>query len=442
GPQRCETATPCVTAPVDQNIVESLLRDRAKELGAHVEFGTQMCGFTQHGTGVDVRLRDRFDEERPMCVRYLVAADGAQSPIRRQIGTPMEVFGESFDMLSMLVEADLRPALAGRTVHMAHLNRPRPRSFLMALDGTRRRWAFGTTDDLETPEPDAWECVELVRDAVGDPELPVGLLPHITGTDMIVSKFAVGAAVAAHYRYGRVFLAGDSAHLMPPTAGFGAATGVADAHNLAWKLAAVVGGQAGDGLLDSYHDERHPVARFTLRQSLARTVSTPGVDSGHSWTDVDAIVDRDSVMMGYHYRSSAVVDVVADAHSVTTAAGLSGEPGTRAPHLWLTDTPTHLSTIDMYGSRFVLLAGEDGYAWMTAAHTLPVQVDAYRLGVDIGGPDAAARHGIGPRGAALVRPDGYVAWRSLGMVPLPTDRLFSVLNTVLSASSAHSPRMV
>ena len=434
---RAEATSPCSGTPIDQDRTETLVRHRARELGAHIRFGTRLCGFTQHQEGVDVRLRDLDGTETPLCTRYLVAADGAHSPIRRQFGIPMETFGEFHEMLTVLLEADLRPALAGRTVHMAHLTRPRPRSYLMALDSGQRRWAFGTSDSADADMPDEDECIELVRQAVGDPELSMKLLPQLPGTDTVATRFTVGAAVAARYRHGRVFLIGDAAHLLPPAGGFAGATGVADAHNLAWKLAAVIAGQAGDALLDSYQAERLPVARFTVQQSLARSRARYEPRPEPGWGP--QILDRDSVMMGYHYRSSAVVDYSVDRQTVGSASMLRGAPGTRAPHLWLTDAPNRLSTVDLYGSRFVLLTGEEGHAWLAAAHTLPVQVDAYRLGLDICGPGAAARHGLGSRGALLVRPDGFVAWRSRGMVPLPTDRLAGVLASVLSMPRAGSP---
>lgn len=434
-----ESVSPCTSTPIDQNKVEALLRDRARELGARITFGTTMCGFTQHRDGVDARFRDLDGREYPLQARYLVAADGDNSPIRRQLGIPMETFGESVNMLSVLVEADLRPALAGRTVHMAYLRKPRPRTYLMARDLTWRNWVFGTTDD-SNGEPDLDEYISLIREAVGDPGLPVTLRPQIPGTDEYILRFHLGAAVATHYRDNRVFLIGDAAHLMPPTGGFGGATGVLDAHNLAWKLAAVIAGHAGDGLLDSYNDERQPVGRFALRQAVARARTRyDALPKGIGPPDAtEPIVDHDVVLMGYRYSSTAVSEFTLDPMSPKAPGLLRGEPGTRAPHLGLSEAPNGKSTIDLYGSGFVLLTGAEGHGWLTASTMLPVPVNAYRLGVDIDRPDAITRHGIGPRGALLVRPDGVVAWRSKGSVSLPIERLFSVLSAVLSVSPAHS----
>src|SRR5262249_26339527 len=156
-----------------------------------------------------------------------------------------------------------------------------------------RRWVFGTTDDPGAGEPDEERCVELIRTAVGLP-LPIRLRPQMEGTGKTGMRFKVGAEGAASYPAGRGFLSGDAAHLMPPTGGFGGATGVQDAHNLAWTLAAVLRGHAGPALLDTYHEERHPVGEFTMAQAAARSNLRFGPGSGTA-----EIVDHATVTLGY-----------------------------------------------------------------------------------------------------------------------------------------------
>lgn len=397
-----EAASPCPGTPIDQDKVEAIVRDRARELGARIRFGTELLDFAERGGAVHARLGDGA-----VRARYLIAADGAQSRIRRGLGIPMEGPGDSFDMLTLMVDADLRPALAGRTVHMAYLERPGPKTYLMALDRSGRRWVFGTRDVPGDPD-----CAGLVRAAAGLPDAPVRLRPQIPGTSRTVLRFQVGSAVAAAFRAGRVFLAGDAAHLMPPTGGFGGATGVQDARDLAWKLALVVHGHAGEALLDTYQAERRPVAEFTMRQAVARSRSR--FDGGAA----DAIVDRSTVMMGYsHHPGTGPVP----------PSALDGAPGTRAPHVPL---PGNASTLDFYGRDFVLLAGPEGHAWAAAARALPLPITVRRLTADL-----AARHGIGPQGALLVRPDGFVAWRAPG----PTGDLRAVLRTLLFTAPAGRP---
>ncbi|MGN9838346.1 FAD-dependent oxidoreductase [Nonomuraea sp. H19] len=439
---RTAAFSPCTGTPIDQNRVESLLRIRARELGARIRFGTEFLGLSQHDGGVEARLRDLDGIEHRLLARYVVAADGARSPLRCGLGIPMEGPVDFFRLLTLMVDADLRPALDGRTVHMAFLERPRPRTYLMALDRSGQHWVFGTTDDPDGAEPDEDECVELVRAAAGLPTVQVVLRPQIPGTAKTVLRFEVGAAVAASYRKGQVFLIGDAAHLMPPTGGFGGVVGVEDAHNLAWKLAAVVHGHAGEGLLDTYEDERRPVATFALRQAVARYRSRFAPGPGEyglaqlSMAD-EKLVDRSTVMMGHRYRSTAVVGSVNDATAPVEVAGLCGDPGTRAPHLPLLGS-LERSTIDLYGGRFVLLAGPDGQDWVTAAGKMPLPVTTRRFGIDLAadGTPATVRHGIGAGGAVLVRPDGFVAWRSTGPAANPAAELLAAFTAILSAEPA------
>jgi putative polyketide hydroxylase len=277
---------------------------------------------------------------------------------------------------------------------------------------------------------------------VGLPSVAIRLRPQIPGTTQTMLRFRVGAAVASRYRDGNVFLAGDAAHLMPPTGGFGGATGVQDVHNLAWKLAATLHGRAGDGLLDTYEDERRPAAHFTVAQALARsrqrltaepqqvtaerqrptaerqqlTAERQRLTAEHGDTPV---VDRATVMFGYRYRSAAVIDPADRRGPVSadpvSAAALRAEPGTRAPHV--------ADLLDRYGSGFVLVTGPAGSAWAAAVHSLP------NVTTHIADP---GRHGIEADGAVLVRPDGIVAWRSPGGQPHPVRVLREVLDAVLA----------
>ena len=435
-----EQASPSAFAPIDQDKLEILLRARAEELGAEVRFSTELTSFVQDDAGVTAVLTDRrTGTERTVRADYLIAADGWASPVRHQLGIGADGPGPFFHVLTLMIEADLRPALRGRRVNIAYLERPRPGTILMAHDDVGRRWVFGTgyaPEQGESVEDYPEErCVALVRAAAGLPDVEVTIHPQIPGTDVKVLAFPIGAHIAHHYRAGRVFLAGDAAHIVPPTGGLGANTGVQDAHNLAWKLAAVLRGQAGPALLDTYHAERQPVGQFTMRQALARWQSRVGPAGG---LDGEQLVDYAAVALGYQYRSSAVLGVPEEAAALRPAA-LTGQPGTRAPHLATSLSGREISTLDLYGRHFVLLAGGDGAAWVSAAEgvarRLGVALNAYRFGVDLAGPaaaDGAAAHGIGSTGALLVRPDGFVAWRSATAVGDPVAEVECVLRTVLS----------
>ena len=191
----------------------------------------------------------------------------------------------------------------------------------------------------------------MIRAAAGLPDAEITLRPQIPGTNRKVLGFSIGAQVAHEYRAGRVFLVGDAAHVVPPTGGLGGNTGIQDTHNLAWKLAAVLRGDAGPSLLDTYHTERHPIGVFTMRQALARF----GARMGYNET-VEPLVDFTAVAYGYQYRSAAVVGAGDDVTPLMPSE-LTGQPGTHAPHITVVHGSREISTIDLYGKRFVLLAG-------------------------------------------------------------------------------------
>jgi putative polyketide hydroxylase len=428
-------ASPCGFAPIDQDKLEVLLRARAEELGVQVRFSTELTAFEQDDKGVTATITDRADgSSRTVRADYLIAADGASSPVRQRLGIGVDGPGPLFHTITALIEADLNPALRGRPVSIAYLERPSPGTILMAHDDAGLRWVFGTG---YRPDQDPLEgftdqrVAELVRAAAGLPDLEVRLHPQIPGTDLKVLGFSIGAQLAHSYRAGQVFLVGDAARIVPPTGGLGGSTGIQDAHNLAWKLAAVLDGQAGPGLLDSYHDERHQVGRLVLEQALARFQFRMAQGGGGQ---AAPLIDHAAVALGYRYRSSAVLGASAETTPVPPAR-LAGAPGTRSPHREIELDGDKLSTLDLYGRRPVLLAGAAGAGWTEAAERvadrLGVPLWAYRFGVELAGQELAAAHGIGDDGALLVRPDGFVAWRSPAAVADPAAELDRVLRATL-----------
>lgn len=428
-------ASPCGFAPIDQDKLEVLLRARAEELGAQVRFSTELTAFTQDDEGVTATVTDRADGgSRTVGAHYLIAADGANSPVRRRLGIGVDGPGPLFHTITALIEADLNPALRGRPVSIAYLGRPSPGTILMAHDDAGLRWVFGTgyRPDQDSPEDFTDQRVaELVRAAAGLPDLEVRLRPQIPGTDLKLLGFTIGAQLAHSYRAGRVFLVGDAARIVPPTGGLGGSTGIQDTHNLAWKLAAVLHGQAGPGLLDSYADERRPVGRLVMEQALARFQFRMAQGAGGQ---AAPLIDHAAVALGYRYRSSAVLGASGETTPVPPGR-LSGAPGTRSPHREIELDGDKLSTLDLYGRQPVLLAGPGGAGWTAAAERaaerLGVPLRAYRFGVELAGQDLAAAHGIGDDGALLVRPDGFVAWRSPAAVADPAAELDRVLRAVL-----------
>jgi putative polyketide hydroxylase len=430
-------ASPSPFAPIDQDKLEILLRAKAEELGAIVRFSTELTSFEQDGVGITAGLKDRrTGAERTVRANYLVAADGWDSPVRRRLGIGTDGPGPFFHTITAMIDADLTAALRGRRLSIAYLQRPRPGTILMAHDEVGYRWVFGTgfaPERGESVEDYTDErCIGLVREAAGLPGVEMTLRPQIPGTDLKVLGFTIGAQVAQRYREGGVFLVGDAAHIVPPTGGLGANTGIQDAHNLAWKLAAVLQGQAGPSLLDTYHAERRPVGLFTMQQALARwrsRVGTGGVGG-------EPLVDYAAVAFGYRYRSPAVLGAPEDPSPALHPGELKGQPGTRAPHVTVALEGREISTIDLYGRRFVLLAGAGATAsWVRAAERvaqrLDVPLEAYRFGVEVASDAGAAAHGIGADGALLVRPDGFVAWRAETAPENPERELERALSRLL-----------
>ena len=213
-----------------------------------------------------------------------------------------------------------------------------------------------------------------------------------------VQRWSASAVTAAHFGSGRVFLVGDSAHAMPPTGGFGGNTGVADAHNLAWKLALVSKGLAGPALLDSYDPERRPIAALTVEQAYTRYVLR--VDPSLPQDDLQPPLDDASIELGAIYRSGAILADTVPQLPLDDPRSHGWALGTRAPHV---DLGQGRSTVDVPGHGFAVLTSGAVEQWRRLAD---------EAGRALGVPVAVEEvHDDGLDGAVLVRPDGVIAWR-------------------------------
>ncbi|MEV0095815.1 FAD-dependent monooxygenase [Streptomyces sp. NPDC050738] len=417
-------ASPCAFAPIRQDELEVLLGERARGLGGLVRYGTELTGLEQDADGVIARLRGPDGTTETVRALYVIAADGAGGSVRRELGVGSTGPGTFFHMATLHIRADLSEALRGRGIGMAYLTEPAAGTTLGPLDATGRHWFFATSrpPGSSTTDPASW-----VRAATGLPLLDVELLEQVPGSGPQVFTFPVGARVADRYAVGRVFLAGDAAHLMPPTGGLGGLTAVEDVHNLAWKLALVLGGSAHPALLDTYETERRPVAVRNMGQALARG-RTRWQFPGHERDE--PLLDFYALTYGYQYRSTAVQGAPDDGGPLLPVTALSAAPGSRAPHIYVSQDADPLSTLDLYGKELVLLVGPDGDPWAEAgaraAGLLGAPLETYHLDTDLARP-----HGLGDSGALLVRPDGFVAWRSAGARADPDAVFEQVLRTLL-----------
>jgi putative polyketide hydroxylase len=412
-PEDLSDLTPASFGNFGQNQLEPELRRRALELGADVRFDTELAGFEQDTEGVTGLIRDRAGAaETRVRARYLVAADGNRSEVRERLGIGRHGQGTIAHQISIAFRADLEGPLRGRRFLVCQVGNPEVWGIL-GHDPTLRQGTLivGYQPERGEAPEDFGEarCIELVRRAIGVPDLAVEIVD--------AQPWEMAAHIADRFQVGRVFLAGDAAHVIPPIGGFGGNTGVQDAHNLAWKLALVLRGAAGPGLLETYAAERQPLAERTVEQALLRMHYRGRPDA-----PPELLPDL-AVIFGYRYRSAAVQEEGDDGGWAQDPRTLAGQPGTRAPHLVLERNGERCSTLDLFGKAadgkpaFALLAGADGDQWYTAAAALRecgVALHAYRVGVDLAvaegsWPDA---YGIRSSGAVLVRPDGFVAWRS------------------------------
>ena len=391
---------------------------------------------------------------------YAVVADGPRSPVREELGIGTDGPGDLGAQLGIYFHADLSGIITDNRNALYWLYNPDVQGVIISLDGDRR-WhlLFAYDPDRESAEDYPPErCQALVRGLIGRDDINIDIRS--------VLPWRMRAAVAQRFRSGRVFLAGDAAHTMPPTGGMGMNTGIGDAHNLAWKLHAVLCGAAGPGLLDTYETERLPVGRRNTDNSVnnARTMMETGLAgilvrdpdgfAAIETPDGQAIRDRmaaavpkqlehfsfDGLSFGYVYESSAVVPdgATAPASGVGTYVATSA-PGARAPHVWLARGADTVSTIDLSDGRFVVLAA--GRPWAEAARKLAemlaIALDSYVVGpgddADLTDPDGewARIYEVGTVGAVRVRPDGHVAWRSRTAGDDPEGELRRALQRIL-----------
>ncbi|KAK4235221.1 2,4-dichlorophenol 6-monooxygenase [Achaetomium macrosporum] len=418
--------TPVQDVAVSQDKLEPILRGRVLELGGDLRLGCTMTSWSQDDDGVTVTATD--PDSAPFTIRsqYLVACDGAHSHIRADLGIPTTGVGYLRTVRSILFRCPAIDHHLERGIHQWSLsNDVLDSAFLVTYsDG---RWALmldspnGTANPLPSSEA---AQKSLLRAAIGSPE---STLPDSAITILAHGQWDLAGSVAASFsssKPGRVFLAGDAAHALPPNrGGYGANTGIADAHNLAWKLAAVWRGLSKPSLLETYDAERRAVAMLRHDQIFVRPDYRRYV-AGTEWEREHLgqveVLDDVAVELGQVYRSSAVVNLGKGEGEglpdVRRPEEWKGQPGTKAPHLWFELVKTdgtsgeEISSLDLFGREWVLLS-EDG-RWRGEVCRF---VHVGRVVREVKQGEFGERFGVGVSGAVLVRPDGYIAarWESI-----------------------------
>ena len=375
--------SPCEGIAIAQDAFEGVLRAHLPaRTTVSVRWGHRLTGLSSSSEGVLATMVDESGETRSVRAAYVIGADGWRSDVRRFAGIPF-VGEELGTQRSVRFRADLTPWLGS----------PPPTFVRMQ-----------TADAVMLPtHPDhRWVSFHI---ADPGPEDPAELVAALLGVDVEAQvlgdvRWEAGVQCAETFRQGRVLLAGDAAHRVTPIGATGITSAMADAHNLAWKLAGILHGWAPDAILDTYAAERRDVAQTACAANRVQWEAAR--------KDEQAGIDLRMLDMGYRYASAIVTPDERYGPDTSTTYAPSAAPGARTPHAWL-DRSERLSTIDLFGREFVLLvAASDG----PVAHELPnhtnVPVAVHAL-EDRGG---LAAYQLDRGGAVLVRPDGHVAWRS------------------------------
>ena len=438
-----DAVSPCRRLFITQPGLEPILRRRAEVAGAKVIDGCEVIGIEQNADGVTVTAREAVSgTEVELRGKYLIGADGAHSKVRELLNIEFDGRGVFSNSITIYFHADLAPLLLNKPVSVIYIGNPALGGFFrMDKDCQSGFLCVNTVGDpkkdpvaASNAAADISEAklIEFVRAGVGDPNLPV----KIDG----IARWRATSDVARRFKVGRVFLAGDAAHLMPPNGGFGGNTGIHDAHNLAWKLAMVLQGKAGPELLETYETERKPVGKFTVEQAYTRYVTRTAQYLGAK--DFEPPANDFNIELGYLYRSPAIVPEDQDDKLHDDPRQTFGRPGSRAPHVWLERGGNRVSTIDLTGNSFVLIAGPEGASWCEAARRAARGLNGIKLethcvnGAELRDPEGSflAAYGIPAAGAVLIRPDGFVAWRATSEARDPESVMASTLRSILRMS--------
>ncbi|PSN72054.1 hypothetical protein BS50DRAFT_544354 [Corynespora cassiicola Philippines] len=414
--ERDQEITPTKWLWVTQPILEPIMQDVAPKIGFNLEFGKEVVHYEEHDDGVIVIVKDLDTGSfKKYKTQYLVACDGNRSPTRKKEGIKMKGAGILGNGLSIRFRGDLQELLGERAKHgIIYVRGDGIKGGFRQEEQGKGGLLWVNEIDGKTDFPPGSLSDEEVKQRLhqfagvpDDGTLDVQSYAHWTLASCTADRF--------QSKGGRVLIAGDAAHIMPPTGALGGNTGCGDARNLAWKLAYVISGKADPSLLRSYDLERRPIDAFVVDQATRRLYNrvkgrTPRLEEEPYYI----------AELGHRYNEGAIVPAEGDVHDkdVEDPHAPSGTAGSRFPHAWLlTPEGKTISSLDLIKTNFVLIASEDDSPWISAAKSLNFPIDTYELHEkskpyqDTKGT-MKSKAGLGEGEAFFVRPDGYIAWKA------------------------------
>ena len=473
-----QLASPCLICDIPQTYLEPILVKNATARGTQTRFSTEYLSHTQDDSGVTTTVKDRLTgASYSIRSRYLIGADGARSLVAEHIGLPYEGRMDIAGSINITFKADISAQVATRPSVLYWVIQPGSDvggigAGLVRMIRPWNEWLIVWGYDITQPPPtvDVDKATEIVRNLLGLPDLDV----EITGT----SLWGNNEMYATHLQRRRVFAAGDAMHRHPPSNGLGSNTSVQDSYNLAWKLAAVLRGEAGPGLLETYSQERAPVAKQIVtrankssrefgqffevlglteaetEEEMREQIEERKANTARGRAKRAALVsamelknyefNAHGVELGQFYQSAAIVgdgtvrpEPARDPELYYQASTV---PGSHLPHAWVGDAASKVSTLDLapYGA-FTLFTGIAGEAWADAAEKVGRDLNVPIKTVIIGPGrevtdiyyDWARVREIDEDGALLVRPDKFIGWRSMSLPVAPDQALRDALTSLL-----------